>query len=293
MILVTGLFLVRLIHNLAASILFGAAVFPLYATTLPLNAAYDQLGWLRRMMQGAALATLLSATLWFGLEVAGRDGFPAMLWRTDFGRISAMRLALAAIVMALLLRAPTRIPARTLTAGAALLVVGLAALGHAAAGHGAVAAIHIVADAIHLAAASIWIGALVAFLAALAFAQRSGRREDTGLAHDALARFSDMGTIVVVALIFTGLMNPNVLASFGTVYGQVLLAKLACFTAMLGLAAANRFLLTPRLHASIQAHAAPDSALRALKLSIVAETLLVTAVMAAVAVLALLMPPAG
>ncbi|MFT6568809.1 MAG: putative copper resistance protein D, partial [Sphingomonas echinoides] len=72
-------------------------------------------------------------------------------------------------------------------------------------------------------------------------------------------------------------------------YGQLLLAKLALFALMLGLAALNRFRLTPRFEASI---AASDhrGALGALRRSLGAETGCIIAILALVAWLGTLEP---
>ena len=73
------------------------------------------------------------------------------------------------------------------------------------------------------------------------------------LTHRALHGFGTVGTIVVAALVITGLINAwllvgpdNISALRTTFYGRLLLAKLALFAAMLGFAALNRFRLTPR-----------------------------------------------
>lgn len=61
----------------------------------------------------------------------------------------------------------------------------------------------------------------------------------------------------------------NVGALFTTVYGWLLIAKLAVFATMLALAAANRFRLTPALE---RADGDPSRQLKALRTSLAVET---------------------
>ena len=64
------------------------------------------------------------------------------------------------------------------------------------------------------------------------------------MVHDALARFAGVGTAAVAILTLSGMTNPGFFrSSFDTAYGQLLLAKLGVFGAMLALAGANRFFL--------------------------------------------------
>jgi putative copper resistance protein D len=96
---------------------------------------------------------------------------------------------------------------------------------------------------------------------------------------------------VVAVLLLTGILNPGFLASIGTIYGQVLWAKLALFSAMLLLAAANRFWLTARLGVALESGTQAQSATSTLKASILAETALAALVLLAVGWLGTLAPP--
>jgi len=109
-----------------------------------------------------------------------------------------------------------------------------------------------------------------------------------------------VGTIVVALLIVTGLVNSWILVGphgvgqlSGNQYIRLLAIKLALFAAMLGLAAINRFRLTPALRRDLQAGSMPVGALRALRRSIALEFGLATSVLAIVAWLGTLMPPAS
>jgi putative copper resistance protein D len=81
------------------------------------------------------------------------------------------------------------------------------------------------------------------------------------------------------------------LSSLDTAYGQVLLAKLGVFGAMLALAGANRFLLTPRLSATLDGRGHLRTAVSALRASVLIETALGFVVLAMVAWLGVLPPP--
>ena len=115
----------------------------------------------------------------------------------------------------------------------------------------------------------------------------------------ALLRFSGIGTSVVAVLVLSGLVNSWFLIGFDKIdqlfvsrYEQILLLKLVLFGAMLLLAAANRFRLTPRLEAALDSGGAPLDPIRLLSISILTETVLGIAVLTAVAWLGTLEPPA-
>src|SRR3546814_9453782 len=79
------------------------------------------------------------------------------------------------------------------------------------------------------------------------------------LSHRALDGFARIGSIVVGLLILSGVVNswilvgPSRLGSlFTSLYGALLTAKLLLFGAMLILAAANRFFLTPALAMAVE-----------------------------------------
>ena len=149
----------------------------------------------------------------------------------------------------------------------------------------------------HLMASGAWVGALLGLV--LLATRRVGQidREHLGLTHCALHGFGGVGTIVVATLILTGLVNgwhlvgyKSVLTLMTTPYGQLLVVKLLLFAGMLGLAALNRFRLTPDLE---QAIARDDHflAFRALRRSLVIEASCVIAILGLVAWLGTLAPP--
>lgn len=105
------------------------------------------------------------------------------------------------------------------------------------------------ADWVHLLAAAIWIGGLASLLVVL----RTGSREDRTQLTQALApRFStvagvSLGVLVASGVYMTLLYIPVVRAFIDTPYGRKLLLKLLIVTPLVGLGAANRFLIVPRL----------------------------------------------
>ena len=111
-----------------------------------------------------------------------------------------------------------------------------------------------------------------------------------------LASFGRVGTIVVAVVILTGLLNTSFLLKLddlpllpSTQYGQLLLIKLTLFGGMLGLAALNRFRLSPALARNANAGNG-SAAIRALRLSIGLEFTLAAAILVIVGWLGTLEP---
>lgn len=282
---------------------FGVSFFALCAqqvrAALPLRAILAVTG-----IAGIALSALglaLTAASMAGVPVAEVDGasIAMVLTGMTLGKVWMARVAGLAVVAgsAFLVR---RHPLPALTAasiGGAVALGGLAWAGHGVMDEGAVGWLHLAADVAHLVAAGVWVGALVCLLLLVA---RSSRRADAAhlwATHRALDGFSLTGTVVVAIIVTTGLVNAwllvgasNVLALPTSLYGQLLIAKLALFAAMLGFAAFNRYRLTPALAARIDAtdHRGAVVALRA---SVALETGCVVIVLALVAWLGTLQPP--
>ena len=299
MTIAAGLIVSRFLHYLALSILFGGALFPFYGF------GHDEVRpvapWLRAALQSAALLALLSGLSWLAFTSAGMSGslsgmtdpgvLSTVIGSTDFGRLWILRLLLSTFVVLLLL--PGNAPVwRTYTVliASLILLASIAWTGHSGADSGAAGLPHRIADALHLLAAGIWVGALFVFARMVAIALRGLRDDDLLTLRDALARFSGMGTVVVLTLVLSGIANPGFLAGFKAAYGRILLVKLAMFGAMLLLAAANRFWLTPRLSLSLVSKNGLKSALAALRLSLLTEAALAVLVLAAVAWLGTLSP---
>lgn len=303
----TAVVLLRFAQYGAASILFGSSLFFLYA--LPRSGAFSAVGlpWPRSLVAVAAIA-LLFATL-FGLvtqtavmagslaEAVKLASLEAVVTGMDLGKAALVRAAAAGGAIAVLL---SRIPAAPRwTFAAALGAVASASfawMGHGAATEGNAGIVHLLSDILHSWAAAAWIGALCAF--AFLLARHSQPVEGLRVAHTALHRFSGVGTVLVATLVVTGLINSsflvgpqNVESLLRTDYGLLLSLKLAFFAGMLALAGANRFRLTPRLEAALESPGASSTALKALRRSVVLETMLGLSVLGAVAWFGTLPPP--
>jgi putative copper resistance protein D len=99
---------------------------------------------------------------------------------------------------------------------------------------------------------------------------------------------------VVSGLVNGWLLVGSVARLFTTVYGQILLGKLAFFAAMLALAAANRFWLVPRMIESRADNARHQSVwLGRLRHHVVGEQFLGLMVLLAVSVLGTMRPALG
>ncbi|UUL83818.1 copper homeostasis membrane protein CopD [Sphingomonas qomolangmaensis] len=252
---------------------------------LPLSA------WAKRTMLGLAVAGIVIAVAQFGftaLAMVGGDPAlldPAMLrflaFDTALGAATAVRIAaLAAVVLLISL---TR-----LWPWFALIALGsLAWQGHAGATEAATGVAHRASDVAHLVAGAVWLGALVRLLRA---AGNSAVAPTVLLS--AMRGFSPIGTLIVAALGASGVANllliADPLALFNP-YGALLALKLALFGAMLSIAAANRWCLTPRLARALD-DGAGESATSAIRRSLRIELVLALAVLGCVAVLGALDP---
>ena len=292
-----GLVFSRLLHLSAVLVLFGAAVFPLYSGVASAR--------VQRSVVAAAVVALIGGVLWYLFTAAGMSGnlSGALDWSvlslvggaTAFGHLWLARLAL--IAAALVAFAFT---SRNLwllgTAFATIALITIPWAGHGQDGEGIGAIIHAAGDVVHLLAAATWIGALSTLLLLLRKRKGGGQWEVTA----ALIGFSTIGPATVALLLLSEIANSwfmvgpaNAISILRTDYGaKMLVAKLILFAGMLVLATLNRFQLTPRLALAGNSLATAD-ALQALNRSVMAETVLAILVLAAVAVMGTLPPPAS
>lgn len=298
---------VRFALYLTLAALFGLAAFGLYGLrTGERIAAAPFRPWLVAsavsgfILSSAALALTASA-------MAGVPPWPldweAMDFFLDGSAIGAAwkwRIAALALagVAALFVRRSERLLGVVMIASVVALST-LAWTGHGAADDGRVGWLHLVADLLHLLAAGLWVGALVALVLLVSRPIAQVDSDHLGLTHRALHGFGAVGTIVVGTIVVTGLINSwllvgvaNVAALGTTLYGLLLVAKLALFAAMLGLAALNRFRLTPAFETSIAAND-HRGALMALRRSLALETACAVVILALVGWLGTLAPPAS
>jgi putative copper resistance protein D len=299
-----AIILVRWVQYGGAAILFGLPLFFACVVSGTPPAGFEHRA--RRVLAIAAMVLAFSSLLSIGLQASlfsgsFTEGFqgPALAAVVSFMALGKAALVRAmAAVIAFTLFVAVR-PARTMWwAGAilgAIAAITLGWMGHGAATEGGGHTWHLMADILHSLAASVWIGSLLGFVLLL-FGPAASGEAMVGL-HGALARFATLGTLLVVTLAATGLINgwfmvgPEKFAAlWSTPYGQLLLVKLVLFAAMLGLAAANRFRLTPRLGASLGGSGV-EPAVADLRRSVAWEMSLGFGVLALVAWLGTLVPP--
>lgn len=291
-------------------VLFGAPLFGIY-TPQPADHRRAALHTLRALYAGAALGGLLLSGLALatltasmsGVALAEVDWNAAAMLVTETSIGWAWLARIAALVL-FLLAVPLAAPmqgtgARVLTLLGGVALSTLAWTGHGAMDEGLTGIVHLAADILHLLAAGAWIAAIFALGTLLVRAHRSMSRQEAEHLHRALARFAAAGSFAVGLLILTGLVNSWVLvgldglAMIGTsLYLQLLAIKLLLFAGMLGLAALNRFRITPALEVALRSSDQAE-ALRRLRGSLVIEASLGVAILVLVAWLGMLMPPSA
>jgi len=304
-----GAVAVRLGLYLDLMALFGLAAFALYALRGE-ERRFDGPIVLGPWLWGSAALGAVLSLGGLAMLAAGMAGVPLasvdlasiemIVGGTSVGTAWLCRMAalLVALVAAVALRRWPVAALSLVTMVAAVALASLAWSGHGAMDDGTVGWLHLIADIVHLWAAGIWVGALLALLL-LVFRRRDlVDRDHLILSHRALDGFSAVGTITVGSIV-SGLVNSwlligpaNILKLPDSLYGQLLIAKLALFGAMAALAAANRFRLVPAFERSL-ASADHASALHALRRSLAIETGCAIAVLALVAWLGTLEPPSA
>jgi copper resistance protein D len=213
------------------------------------------------VMSGAAWLILLAANIYgTGIgQIWSDGGLWTVLGQTRFGYVWSVRLVLAALLAVLLAARPMALmtlAGRSRDVFAAILatgfLIGPAWVGHAGATPGEAGQIPLAADALHLLAAGAWLGGLPPLAMLLAAVWPQSEPGWDFVSATAVRRFSLLGLSSVGAILASGIVNSwYEVGSLGnlvtTAYGRLVLAKIGLFTAMIGLAAVNRFYLTPRL----------------------------------------------
>lgn len=204
---------------------------------------------------GGAIVAILGGLLQLGLDLerlGGLQAFERFVLESRTGAAWLLRQVLL-LISAGILVAAWRWPANRgfsvgglslslVTAGGALATFSL--VSHAAAGEGR--AWTIALDFVHLATAATWLGGLLALAMSLLFFLRPMR--ETAAARQLITRFSSLAVLSVFVLGVTGVLAamvqiPSWPALIDSSYGRSLLVKLALLAPLLGIAAANRWLL--------------------------------------------------
>jgi putative copper resistance protein D len=237
---------VRAVYFIAALQLFGLLTYAsLFSGRVP-----------RRTAISLASLVLFALAAWLALEAGMMNGesvgaamsdgtLGTVLGATRFGTLWLVRVGLLLGIVVLIAAGNHGARAAATIAVGSVLVL-TAATGHAGAASGPTGTVHLAADMLHLLAAGAWLGGLLPFAGAMA--------HPISLAQaDAEARrFSRLGLVCVGTILATGGINGWFLvgtlpALVGTAYGRLLLVKIALFLAMVGIAAINRYRLTPRI----------------------------------------------
>ena len=301
-----GIF-IRFALYLDLMLLFGLPLFTLYGLR-GVERSPDAAATLRRLLGGVALiglvlsgiSLLALAASMSGVTLAQVD-LPALrlvIGGTSVGAAWLVRIAMLVLYLLVALRQHG-----SGTGGLWLLsLVGAVALstvawsGHGAMDEGAIGLLHLGADIIHLLAAGVWVAALLALTILLFRPHRRMTKAHVEFSHRALASFAVVGTTVVTLLVLTGVVNGWLLVGpdrFGSLlsspYGQLLLLKLLLFGAMLGLAAANRFYMTPALEQPV-VNGDHVAAVNGLRKTLLTETICVMLILGLVAWLGTLEP---
>jgi copper resistance protein D len=297
-----ALAIVRLITFATAMLLFGSSLFALYApggvavrrSPRPRSAA----GLSRAVALGAGVLLVASLAAWLPAAAAdmndASDPLPlaelvrTMLLETGFGRVWAVQLGLAVLLLGAVLAG---VPDRIVLSVAAAVLASEAWIGHAAMEAGLLGALRRGVMVVHLLAAGAWLGGLVPLGWLLLEARRTGTGPVLAAACAALRRFSRMGYVAVSLVLLSGIANTYFLATsegaFSAAYGLVLAVKLALVACLIGLALANRALLLPRLGGEGRAEL---TTLSALQRNVALEQLLGLLVLGSASVLRLLPP---
>jgi putative copper resistance protein D len=270
----------------------GALFVTLFGTSLPVSGAR-----IRRLLRIATVIAIALVLLQFSLEAARLAGEFSGLWDEAMQKLAwhspagtAMRLRLIGLLLVLVGLQGTppadgatgrRLSAALLcSVGTLVLVLAFTVIGHTV-DHPQRTALALLL-LVHLLSMAFWFGAIWPLRQAVI-------HEAPPTAAAVLARFSRIAVWIVPGVLVAGgtlvLWLVPGLVVFGQPYGQLLLAKMAGFGALMGLAALNKLRLTPALW---QNHPAAAPRLRR---SLMSEYLIIAAVLGITAVMTGLYSP--
>lgn len=289
----------------------GLAALPLYSMTRGERRGPEPMATIWRLERWLCATGLILSTLGMGVLVASMQGvsplslefdaFRGLVQETDVGAAWIYRSAalLVALATAIWLTSWPTVAAVLVAASGSVAVATLAWSGHAAATEGTAGPVHLLSDILHMIAAAIWIGAIGGFLILISPHVLRQVPDGQCMATRSLDQFSRIGTVCVLVIGATGLINSQMIVGIdhlaqlpASPYGQLLLAKLALFGLMLVLAAANRWRLIPRLAIAV-AHSdaePPDAPLAAIRRSLFVEAAAALVILALVGWLGTLEP---
>ena len=284
------------------TLLFGLALFSLYG----LRGAQSQWRFRRSLATALVLGALLSgaALLQLALSMSGATSLAeldpallsALMLETAVGQSWLLRLAALLLAGGLFLFSSDwpRFTLYGLILCTAAALATLAWGGHGAMSEGGRHYLHLGSDILHLLGAGAWLGALAAFALLL---RRDASEDEPQAGHllDALKGFASLGTLIVIVLTISGVLNyllivgPDPATLSASTYGLLLSLKVAVFASMLVFAALNRFHLVPQLEQALH-HGSPAAALPALRRSMLLELAAALLIVGLVATLGILSP---
>jgi copper resistance protein D len=288
-------------------LLFGLPLFVLYARC-GATAVLEHIPLAPTVISLSAIGLVLSI-FGFVVQAAVMADIPisapdiqiitALLNTTALGLALKIRLAalLGLTASATFIRRSPKHAILVSTVGGACALATLAWSGHAAAGAGPAGWLQLTAGIVHMFAAGAWIGAIGAFILMTSSNRAGSTSISMPAVKSALQGFAVSGSLIVGMLSLTGVINglylvgtDHIHALTQSTYGLTLAIKLLLFATMLGLAALNRFRLTPHISLSTEMNSgAPPIAL--LRRSLVAEACVAFAILGLVAYLGTLPPP--
>jgi copper resistance protein D len=265
---------IRAVHFAATAVVAGSLIFRAAVAGPVLRSGAAGAELLRRQTlrvtwSGLAVS-VASGVIWLLLQAASMSGLPfaeamtpgvlsTVLNETQFGLVSEIRLAFAAVLAGCLARDQFA-RARWLGLASAIgLIAAIAWTGHGGSTGGPSGIVHLTGDLLHLVAAAAWLGGLTSLVLLLG-AARGTDDGSISLAAGTTKRFSTLGIVSVGTLFLTGTVNawflvgsPNALIA--TEYGRLLALKIGLFAVMLAFAVVNRFWLTPILRSPAESPA--------------------------------------
>jgi copper transport protein len=259
----TLFFLVRALLSATLLLTAGGALYLAFVRPAPtLNRLLTRLGW----------SAIAFSVLVVGVQGGLLKGGPyadILRWSTwQLGASTSRGLSAAVAILGLLaiLLALRRSLRFLLPIGAAIAIGSIALTGHT----GTASPRWLMAPllAAHALLAGFWLGSLAPLLDAI------DRRKEP---RQAIVRFSRLALFAVPVLVFLGIVLARIQidaweALIGTRYGLLVIAKASLVTLLLGLAALNKWALTPRLPKSADRMASVIRAELAIGLAILAVT---------------------
>ena len=286
-------------------VLAGMTAFSFHALTakervssiLPLKWPAFVLAALGFVLSGFGMLVLVAEMTGSSIRTVDLEVLREIASESAIGIAWLVRMAAMAIAVVAALAINHSSAARyVLLSSVSLAIATLVWTGHAGATEGWAGTAHRLSDMVHMLASAVWIGGIAAFAWMLFRPVTAQSGAHLAVAHRALDRFSQVGTIAVAVIVATGIVNCLAVVGFPhftrlplTDYGKLLILKLLLFAAMLALAALNRWRLTPALGVSVH-NDNPASALTGLRRSLLAEGSAALAILAVVAWLGTLEP---